>query len=126
MAATAETKQQPGVEHYPDKNASKIQSAISVLSDMESKLGDLSGQVSDMKRKLQSFAESESEKAKAEVLDQANREAQAALEELRKSTQKEADAIVAKGSSETEALRAKIAGKVSDAVDVIVNAVQSV
>lgn len=123
--ATA-SKQQTGVEHYPDKNASRIQNAISVLSDMETKLGDLSTQVSDMKRKLQSFAESGSEKAKADVIDQANKEAQAALEELRQSAQKEADAIIAKGTSETEELRTKIAGKVSEAVDLVVSAVQSV
>ena len=117
---------QAGVEHYPDKNASKIQNAISVLSDMETKLGDLTTQVSDMKRKLQSFAETESEKAKSEIIDQANKEAQDALEQLKQSAQKEADAIVAKGTVDTEALRSKISSKVSAAVDIIVNSVQSV
>jgi len=118
----AETK----VEHYPDKSAAKIQNAITVLSEMESKLTELSGQVSDMKRRLQSFAESESEKAKSDVIEKANAEAQQALDQLRQSAQKEADVIVAKGTSDSNVLRAKISGKVPQAVDLIVAAVQSV
>lgn len=121
---TRQEKQNAG--HYQDANAAKIQNAITVLSDMESRIGDLSGQVSDMKRRLLAFAETESEKAKIEVIDQANKEAQAALEQLRRSAQKEADGIVAKGMNETNDLKAKISGKVAKAVDIIVDAVQTV
>jgi vacuolar-type H+-ATPase subunit H len=112
-------------ERYPDNNASKIQSAISVLSEMETKLDELSNQVSDMKRKLLNFAETESEKTKSEVIETANREAQEALEAVRRSAQMDADSIIAKGSSDIEVLRSKISGKVSSAADVIVDAVQS-
>jgi len=123
-----ETKQQQekhDVERYPDKNASKIQNAISILSDMETKLGGLSGQVSDMKKKLLNFAETESEKAKAEVIEQANKEAQDAMEQVRQSAQKDADAIITRGMAETNQLRARISAKVSDAVEIIVEALQS-
>jgi vacuolar-type H+-ATPase subunit H len=120
------TEQSTTTERFPDKNAVKIQNAISVLSDMETKLDELSSQVTDMKRRLQTFAESESEKAKAEIVDQANAEAQQALEQARQSAQKEADGIVAKGTADTNVLRARISGKVSQAVDIIVNAVQTV
>ena len=112
-------------EHFPDSNASKIQSAISVLSEMETKLDELSNQVSDMKRKLLNFAESESEKTKSEVIEEANREAQEALEAIRRSAQIDADSIIAKGSSDLNSLRSKISGKVSAAVDIIVEAVKS-
>ena len=112
-------------EHYPDSNASKIQSAISVLSQMETALDDLSNQVSDMKRRLSSFAESESEKSKGEILDQANKEAQQQLEDVRRAAQLDADHIIAKGSTDLEAFRARMKGRVSAAVDIIVNAVQS-
>ncbi len=124
----AETKQQDekNVERYPDKNASQIQTAISVLSDMETGLSGIADQVSDMKRKMLNFAETESEKAKADIIEEANREAQEALEQLRKSAQQEADAIVAKGTEDSKELRAKISSRVSGAVDVIVSAVQSV
>ena len=114
------------VEHYPDKNASKIQNAISVLSEMETQLNELSGQVSEMKRRLLAFADTESEKAKAEAIDQANSEAQQAMEQVRQSAQKEADAIIAKGTSESNALRSRMSSKVPQAVDVIVSAVLSV
>ena len=124
---TVQSKQQEKpAEHYPDKKTSKIQNAINVLSEMETKLGDLSSQVADMKRKLLAFAETESEKAKAEVIEQANKEAQDALDHVRQSAQKEADGIVAKGIAETNELRVKISSKVSDAVDIIVNAVETV
>jgi len=122
-----QTKQSnQSTEHYPDKNVSKIQNAILVLSDMETRLDDLSGQVSDMRKRLVSFAETESEKAKFEIREQANKEAQDAMEEVRQSAQKEADAIVAKGIKDTNELRTKISAKVSEAVDIIVDAVQSV
>jgi len=122
-----EIKQQTqDTEHYPDKNASKIQTAITVLSDMETKLNEISGSVSDIKRRLQTFAETESEKAMAEIVEQANKEAQSALEQVRQSAQKEADAIVVKGIKETDELKTKISAKVSDAVDMIVKAVQTV
>jgi vacuolar-type H+-ATPase subunit H len=124
---TVETKQQrQDAEHYPDKNASKIQTAISVLSDMETKLNELSGSISDMKRRLQTFAETESDKAMAEVVEQANKEAQSALEQVRQAAQREADAIVAKGMQETDELKTKISAKVLGAVDMIVKAVQTV
>jgi len=112
-------------DHYPDSNASKIQNAISVLSEMETKLDELSNQVSDMKRKLLNFAESESDKSKSEVIEEANREAREALEAVRRSAQMEANSIIAKGSSDMEALRSKISGKVSGAVDIVVSSVQS-
>jgi len=120
-----ETKTQDA-EHYPDKNASKIQNAITILSEMETRLDDLAAQVADLKRKLLSFAETESDKAKAEVIEQANKEAQEALDQVRESAQEEAGSIIAKGTSETNELRAKIGTKVSEAVDIIVNAIQSV
>jgi vacuolar-type H+-ATPase subunit H len=121
---TAETTQ--GIEeHYPDSNASKIQSAISILSQMETALDDLNNQVSDMKRRLTSFAETESEKTKAEILEQANIEAQQQLEDVRRAAQMEADHIIAKASSDLEAFRTRMKGRVSAAVDIIVNAVQS-
>ena len=124
MATTGTSAESP-VERYPDKNASQIQQAISALSSMESKLDDLSSQVTDMKRRLLVFAENESGKAKAEILDAANKEAQSSLDSVRLSAQKEADGIVAKGSVETEKLRQKISGKIDSAVDIIVKAVQS-
>jgi len=125
-----ETKTVPAVlgpqeEHFPDKNASQIQQAVSALASMEAKLDELSSQLVDMKRRLSLYAETETEKAKSEVLEQANREAQSSLESVRKSAQSEADDIVAKGDVETEALRGRITGKISSAVDVIVKAVQS-
>lgn len=126
MTATEQPRQTEDQEHYPDPNASRIQNAISILSDMETKLSDLSSQVSDMKRRLASFAESESEKAKAAVIEQANQEAQRALEGLRLSAQKEADVIVQKSTADTNILRARISGKVSEATDIIVNTVKSV
>ena len=82
MAVEAKTKTQ-GSEHYPDSNASKIQSAITILSEMETNLDDLSAQVADLKKKLLNFAETDSEKAKAEVIEQANKEAQDALDQAR-------------------------------------------
>ncbi|MDA4112074.1 MAG: hypothetical protein OK439_06010, partial [Thaumarchaeota archaeon] len=84
-------------DRYPDSNASKIQNAISVLSEMEARLDDLSNQVTEMKRKLMNFAETESEKTKSQVIEDANREAQEALEGVRRSAQMEANAIIAKG-----------------------------
>jgi len=123
LAVQAKTQD---AEHYPDKNASRIQNAISVLSEMETKLDDLGAQVSDLKRKLLNFAETESDKAKAEVIEQANKEAQDALDQARESAQIEANSIIEKGILETNELRAKIGNKVSNAVDIIVNAVQSV
>jgi vacuolar-type H+-ATPase subunit H len=120
-----EAKQQK-TEHYQEGSASRIQNAITVLSDMESKLAEISSSVADMKRRLQTFAETEGEKAKSEVIDRANKEAQDALEQLRQSAQKEADSIVAKGLEETNQLKTKITGRVSQAVDVIVGAVQTV
>jgi vacuolar-type H+-ATPase subunit H len=125
LAVEAKT-QNKGVEHYPDKNALKIQNAITVLSEMEAKLDDLNIQVADLKRKLLNFAETESENAKAQIIEQANKEAQDALEVVRKSAQNDASSIVAKGTSDTNELRAKIGSKVSDAVNIIVNSVQSV
>jgi vacuolar-type H+-ATPase subunit H len=121
-----QAKQESSAEHYPDKNASKIQTAISVLSDMESKLDSLSESVADLKRRLQAFSETESEKAKTEVIDEANKEAQAALEQVKLSAQKEADAIVSKGMVETDELKKKISVKVPDAVDMIVKSVQTI
>ena len=123
MAVEAKTKTE---EHYQDKNALQIQNAISVLSEMETRLDDLTTQLADMKRKLLNFAETDSEKAKAEVIEQANSEAQHALDQTRQAAEKEASSIIAKGNSDTNELRAKIAGKVSEAVDIIVNSVQSV
>ena len=125
MALEAKT-QNKEAEHYPDKNALKIQNAITVLSEMEAKLDDLNIQVADLKRKLLNFAESESENAKAQIIEQANKEAQDALEVVRKSAQNDASSIVAKGTSDTNELRAKIGSKVSEAVNIIVNSVQSV
>ena len=123
---TAQTSQENRIEeHYPDSNASKIQTAISVLSQMEAGLDDLSSQVSDMKRKLTSFAETEANRAKSEVIDEANREALELLEGVRRSAQTEADSIVSKGSADLEVFRAKMVRKVSAAADIIVNAVQS-
>ena len=124
MAAQA-SQENKVEEHYPDSNASKIQTAISVLSQMETGFDDLSNQVSDMKRKLSSFAESEAEKAKSEVIDEANREAQEQLDGVRRSAQTEADSIVSKGSADLEVFRSKMIRKVSAAADIIVNAVQS-
>ena len=115
----------PPTEHYPDKNASQIQQAVSALASMEGKLDDLSSQVADMKRKLLVFAETEAEKAKTEILETVSKEAQDALESVRQSAQNEADGIISKGSSETEALRKRISGKITVAVDIIVKAVQS-
>ncbi|HXQ92984.1 MAG TPA: hypothetical protein VN739_08260 [Nitrososphaerales archaeon] len=125
LAVEAKTKTQGG-EHYTDASASKIQNAITVLSEMETRLDDLTSQVADLKRKLLNFAETESEKAKAEVIEQANKEAQDALDLARESAQKEASSIVTKGTADTNELRAKITGKVSDAVNIIVSSVQSV
>jgi len=125
LAVEAKTKTQ-GTEHYSDANASKIQNAITVLSEMETRLDDLTSQVADLKRKLLNFAETESEKAKAEVIEQASKEAQDALDLARDSAQKEASSIVAKGTADTNELRAKITGKVSEAVNIIVSSVQSV
>ena len=125
MAVEAKTKIQ-GSEYYPDKNASKIQNAITVLSEMETNLDGLSAQVADLKKKLLNFAEIESEKAKAEIIEQANKEAQDALDQARAAAQNEASSIVAKGISETNELREKITGKVSEAVNIIVSSVQSV
>ncbi len=123
---TAQTSKENRIEeHYPDSNASKIQTAISVLSQMETGLDDLSSQVTEMKRKLTSFAAVEAEKAKSEVIDEANREARDQLEAVRRSAQMEADAIVSKGSANLEVFRAKMVRKVSAAADIIVNAVQS-
>jgi vacuolar-type H+-ATPase subunit H len=125
LAVEAKTKTQ-GPEHYPDMNATKIQNAITILSQMETNLDDLTTQVADLKKKLLNFAEAESEKAKAEVIDQANKEAEDALDQARESAQNEASLIVAKGTSDTNELRAKITGKVSEAVNIIVGSVQSV
>jgi len=126
---TAETKTVPGTEatteHYPDKRASQIQLAVSMLSEMEGKLDELNSQVTDMKRRLSIFAETQADQAKTEIIEDANREAQAALESVRQSAQSEADDIVSKGSTETEVLRKRISGKLSSAVDIVVRAVQS-
>ena len=125
---TAQTKV-PGTaapeEHYPDKQASQIQLAVSSLSEMEARLDELGSQVADMNRRLLIFAETQADQAKSEILEDANREAQAALEIVRQSAQSEADEIVSKGNVETEALRKRISGKLSSAVDVVVKAVQS-
>jgi vacuolar-type H+-ATPase subunit H len=112
-------------EHYPDKQSAKIQSAIASLADMESRLDELNNQVADMKRRLVSFAETQAEQAKAEIIEKASQEAQTAMDAVRNAAQSEADAIVAKGSSDTEALRRKIGGKIDQAVDIIVKSVQS-
>jgi vacuolar-type H+-ATPase subunit H len=126
---TAETKTVPGTksptEHYPDKHASQIQLAVSALAEMEGKLDELSSQVVDMKRRLLIFAETQADQAKAEIIEDANREAQAALESVRQSAQSEADEIVSRGSTETEALRKRISGKISSAAEIVVRAVQS-
>ncbi|MDA4130390.1 MAG: hypothetical protein OK457_06430 [Thaumarchaeota archaeon] len=124
-AMTTQTPEESRPAHFPDSNAAKIQTAISTLSEMEKGLDELNDQVAEMKRRLLSFAESESEKAKSSVIDEASREAQEEMEKVRRSAQMEADSIVAKGSSELEVLRSKIRGKVSDAVEIIVSAVQS-
>ena len=92
---------------------------------METGLDELSSQVSDMKRKITAFAESESEKTKAEIVEEANREAQQQLEEVRRSAQMEADHIISKGSADLESFRSRMMGRIPAAVDVIVNAVQS-
>jgi vacuolar-type H+-ATPase subunit H len=78
-----------------------------------------------MKRRLSIFAETQADQAKTEIIEDANREAQAALESVRQSAQSEADDIVSKGSTETEVLRKRISGKLSSAVDIVVRAVQS-
>jgi vacuolar-type H+-ATPase subunit H len=92
---------------------------------METALDELSNQVSDMKRRITSFAESESERTKAEVVDQANGEAQQQLEDVRRSARMDADHIIAKGKADLEVFRAKMQERVSAAVDIIVKAVQS-
>ena len=126
---TAETKiaqkTDDPTEHYPDKQASQIQLTVSSLSEMESKLDELSSQVADMKRRLLIFAEMLAEQAKSEILEDANKEAQAALESVRQLAQSEADEIVSKGKIETEALRKRISGRLSSAVEIIVKAIQS-
>ncbi|MDG6995369.1 MAG: hypothetical protein JRN52_05555 [Nitrososphaerota archaeon] len=121
-----ETSQSGQVEHFPDKNAEKIQNAIAILSDMESKLDELGSQVSEMKRKLIVYAETEGEATKSEIIEQAKKEAESATDSVKKAAAKEAEAIAKKGESETEALRKRIEMSISQAVDLIVSAVQSV
>jgi vacuolar-type H+-ATPase subunit H len=127
MASETKTlhNKDPAVEHYPSKQASQIQTAVASLAEMEKKLDELNGQVGDMKRKLVVFAETQADQAKAEIIEQANRETQAALESVRQAAQIEAEQIIATGTSDTESLRKRIAGKTSAAVEIIVKAVQS-
>ena len=121
-----ETSQSGQAEHFPDKNAEKIQNAIAILSDMESKLDELGSQVSEMKRKLVVYAETEGEATKSEIIEQAKKEAEYAIDSVKKAAAKEAEAIAKKGESETEALRKRVAMSLSQAVELIVSAVQSV
>jgi len=114
-----------GEEHYPDKNAARIQTAIAALAEMEKQLDDLSSQVSDMKRKLQQFAESESDRAKNEIIEQAKKEAEQRLASVRSAANDEAQKIIEKGESDTESLRARVSSRLPEAVNVIVKAVQS-
>lgn len=123
---TVETSQSRAEEHYPDKNAERIQNAISILSEMEAKLDELGSQVSEMKRKLVIYAESEADAAKAVLIDQAKKEADSLIEKVRRDAMKEAETIARKGDSEMEALRKRVAASVSKAVELIVKAVQSV
>ncbi len=113
-------------EHYPDANAAKIQNAIAVLSEMESKMDELSSQVSEMKRKLVFFAESEAEETKNQIVDSARKEADQAIEAVRMAANKDAEEIRRKGDTEAGALRRRVASKLSKAVELVVNAVESV
>ena len=108
-----------------DKNAARIQNAISVLAVMEKQLDDLSAEVADMKRKLQLYAETEADLAKAEILDSARREADEKLNSVRASAREEADKIIQRGNSDTERLRSKVSGSLPSAVDLIVKTVLS-
>ena len=112
-------------ERFPDKNTARIQNAISALSDMEKELDDLSSQVSEMKRKLGHFAESEADSARNEILDRVRKEAEQKLEAVRASANSEASSIVKKGETDTESLRRKISERLSDAIDLIVRTVSS-
>lgn len=79
-----------------------------------------------MKRKLIVYAETEGEATKSEIIEQAKKEAESATDSVKKAAAKEAEAIAKKGESETEALRKRIEMSISQAVDLIVSAVQSV
>jgi vacuolar-type H+-ATPase subunit H len=125
---TVETNHQKNVgeEHYLDKNTAAIQNVISVLSDMETQLDELGSQVSEMKKKLVQYAETEAEQAKNEILDQARKEAEEKLEAVRASARSEAEKIISRGEVDTQNLRSRVSGNLSSAVDLIVRAVQSV
>ncbi len=123
-AETVPPAQNQMVEHYPDSNSAKIQKAIASLSAMESSLDELNSQVNEMKRRLVVFAEAQSEQAKAEIIDRANKEAATVLDAVRESAQKEADEIISRGSEQVEALRKSIGSKLPQAVSMIVDAVQ--
>ena len=113
-------------EHYPTKHESTIKDAIASISAMEKELDELASQVSEMKKKLVAFAESRADQAKSEIIEQANMEAQAYLDSVRKEAQAEALKIIDKGNKDTEALKKRTAGSISSAVDVIVRSVLSI
>ncbi len=113
-------------EHYPTKHESTIKDAIASISAMEKEIDELASQVSDMKKKLVAFAESKADQAKALVIEQANNEAQAYLDSVRKEAQTEAQKIIENGNKDTEALKKRTSGSVSSAVDLIVRSVLSV
>lgn len=123
---TLETSQRKEVEHFQDKSAAKIQDAIKVISEMESSLNELSSQVTEMQRRLVLHAENEAEAAKGEIIERARKESEAAIEAVKAATSKDAEVIVKKGESETEALRKRITSKISEAVDLIVKVIQTV
>ena len=113
-------------EHYPSKNESTIQNAISSIAAMEKDLDDLSSQVAEMKKKLLAFAEQKADEANAEIIDKANKEAQAYLDSVKKDAEAEAEKIIQKGDKDTEALKKRVSGNISSAVDIIVKSVLTI
>ena len=105
------------------QTTSKIQEAISTLSEMEKELDEVKSRISDMKHILQTAAIEEAEKARVVALEQANTLAQEKMAKVRTDAEKEAAEIVSKSKSTFQSLKERIDEKFEQAVQKVVKVV---
>jgi vacuolar-type H+-ATPase subunit H len=114
------------IRQIPEWSEAQLQSASSVLSEMESRLDGLKSRVGEMKKRLQDYAVTEAGRAKSEILDQLGNEAEVDLETTGVHANKEAEQIILKAEADIERLTKNASANMPQAVDLIARTVRSV
>lgn len=105
---------------------SKVTAIVNALSGLEDDLDSLSARLSDMKKSLDSKAQSEIDGLMAKTREMAAREAEAIIGDARAKAESESEKIAQDGQARLEKLRSDIDAGRDDAVKRVVSTVLKV